>query len=72
VLGKRRLRNATIGNIVPVIAKTVRKKNNQRGPTVGIVEIVKAINPPQPMIKRIKAVGRKLATRGEESDFIFR
>ena len=72
MLGKRRLRKATMGNIVPVIAKTVRKKNNQRGPTVGKVEIVKANNPPQPMIKRIKAVGRKLATRGEVLDFIFR
>jgi hypothetical protein len=61
-----------MGNIVPVIAKTARKKNNQRGPTVGKVEIVNAINPPQPMIKRIKAVGRKLATRGEVLDFIFR
>jgi len=63
------LRNATIGNIVPVTAKTVKKKNNHRGPTVGIVVIVKAINPPQPMIKRIKAAGRKFATRGEVLDF---
>jgi len=70
VLGKRLLRKAIIGNIVPVIAMTQRKKNSQRGPTVGRVVIVKAINPPQPMINRITAAGRKLATRGEVFDVI--
>jgi hypothetical protein len=59
-----------MGNIVPVIASTLRKKNNQRGPTVGRVEMNKAINPPQPIIKRNIAAGRKLATRGDVFDFI--
>jgi hypothetical protein len=70
VLGKRLLRKAMIGSIVPVIAMTQRKKNNQRGPTVGRVVIVKAINPPQPMINKNIAAGRKLATRGELFDVI--
>jgi len=70
VLGKRLLRKAMIGSIVPVIAMTHRKKNSQRGPTVGRVMIVKAINPPQPMINKNIAAGRKLATRGEVFDVI--
>jgi hypothetical protein len=61
-----------IGNIVPVIARTHRKKNSQRGPTVGRVDMIKAIKPPQPRIKRIIAAGRKLATRGDVLDFILR
>jgi hypothetical protein len=72
VLGKRRLRKAVIGNTVPVIARTQRKKNNQRGPTVGRVVMVRAIKPPQPKIKSKIAAGRKLATRGEVVDFILR
>jgi hypothetical protein len=72
VVGKRLFKKAMIGNIVPVIARMHRKKNNQRGPTVGRVEMVKAISPPQPTIKRNKAAGRKLATRGEVLDFILR
>jgi hypothetical protein len=61
-----------IGNMVPVIAMTHRKKNNQRGPTVGKVVMINAISPPQPIIKRNKAAGRKLATRGDVLDFILR
>jgi hypothetical protein len=34
--------------------------------------MVKAINPPQPMIKRNNAAGRKLATRGDALDFIIK
>jgi len=70
VLGKRRLRKAVIGSVVPVIARTHRKKNNQRGPTVGRLVTMRAIKPPQPMINKKMEAGRKLATRGEELDFI--
>jgi hypothetical protein len=66
------LRKAVIGNIVPVIARTHRKKNSQRGPTVGREVIKRATRPPQPMINRKMEAGRKLATRGEELDFILR
>jgi len=72
VLGNRRLRKAVIGNVVPVIARTHKKKNNQRGPTVGSVETMRDIKPPQPMINRNIEAGRKFATRGEVLDFILR
>jgi hypothetical protein len=52
-----------------VIAMT-QKKNNQRGPTVGRVEVINRINPPHPMMNRKIAAGRKLATRGELLAFI--
>jgi hypothetical protein len=61
-----------MGNVVPVIARTHKKKNNQRGPTVGRVDMMRAIKPPQPMINRNIEAGRKLATRGEGLDFILR
>ena len=61
-----------MGSVVPVIASTHRKKNNQRGPTVGKVLMMSAINPPQPMMNRKMEAGRKLATRGELFDFILR
>jgi hypothetical protein len=35
--GKRRFKNAITGNTVPVNPSTLKKKNNQRGPTVGSV-----------------------------------
>ena len=70
VLAKRRLRKAVIGNDVPVTARTHRKKNNQRGPTVGSVVMIRAIKPPQPIMNRNMEAGRKLATRGEVFDFI--
>ena len=66
------MRKAVIGNVVPVIARTHKKKNNQRGPTVGKEEMIRAIKPPQPIINRKKEAGRKLATRGEVFDFILR
>ncbi len=72
VLGKRRLRKAVIGRVVPVTAKTHRKKNNQRGPTVGNVVKTRVAKPPQPMTNNKKAAGMKLATRGERFDFILR
>jgi hypothetical protein len=58
--------------MVPVIAMTHKKKNNQRGPTVGRVEMTKKIKPPQPMTKRNNAAGRKLATRGDVFALILR
>jgi hypothetical protein len=66
------LRKAVIGSVVPVIARTHKKKNNQRGPTVGRVETIKTIRPPQPIINRKIEAGKKLATRGEVLDFILR
>ena len=39
--GNRRLKKANRGREVPVIARTLRKKNNQRGPTVGLVRITR-------------------------------
>jgi hypothetical protein len=72
VLGKRLFKNATNGKTVPVIAMMQKKKNNQRGPTVGKVVTMRKIKPPQPMIKRNMAVGRKLATRGDEFVLICR
>jgi hypothetical protein len=72
VLGKRRLRKAVIGNAVPVIARTHKKKNSQRGPTVGRDVIMRTIKPPQPIINRKIEAGRKFATRGEVVDFILR
>jgi hypothetical protein len=41
VLGNLRFRKAIIGKAVPVIARTLRKKNSQRGPTVGRVKIIR-------------------------------
>jgi len=70
VLGKRRFRKAVIGIMVPVIARTHRKKKSQRGPTVGKVLIIKAVNPPQPIINKKMEAGRKFATRGDVFDFI--
>jgi hypothetical protein len=72
VLGKRWLRKAVIGNMVPVIASTQRKKNNQRGPTVGRVAMIKAINPLQPVMNKKSAAGRKAETRGEVLESIVR
>lgn len=59
-----------MGKTVPVIAITHKKKNSQRGPTVGKVERIKMIRPPQPRMKRNNAAGRKLATRGDEFELI--
>ncbi len=66
MLGNLRLRKAVTGIIVPVTARTHRKKNSQRGPTVGSVEMTRAIKPPQPVMKSKIEAGKKLATRGEE------
>ncbi len=36
-VGNRLLRKATSGSEVPVAARTLKKKNSQRGPKVGMV-----------------------------------
>jgi hypothetical protein len=65
-VGNLLLRKATTGKAVPVIAKTPKKKNNQRGPTVGIVFWIRRYNPPQPKTPRIIAVGINELTEGVE------
>jgi len=66
VEGKRWLRKATIGSEVPVRANTLRKKNNHRGPTVGIVKFRRVYRPPQPISARINAAGIKVFTGGDD------
>ncbi len=66
MLGKRRFKKAVMGIIVPVMAKTHRKKKSQRGPTVGRVVMIKVAKPPQPIMNNKMEAGRKLATRGDE------
>ena len=65
-VGNLRLRKATIGKAVPVKAKTHKKKNNHRGPTVGIVFWIKRNNPPQPKIAKMNAVGKNELIEGVE------
>lgn len=64
-VGKRRLRYAIAGSAVPVTAKTPKKKNSQRGPTVGRVKFIMKIRPPQPARPKIKAAGKNELTEGE-------
>lgn len=66
LVGNLLLRKATIGRAVPVRAITPRKKNSQRGPTVGSVYCISQIRPPQPATARMMAVGRKELTEGVE------
>src|SRR5574341_897281 len=66
MLGKRRLRKARKGSALPVRARTPRKKNSQRGPTVGRERKTKATRPPQPRTARVMAAGRTDLTDGEE------
>ena len=65
VLGKRRFKKARKGNALPVRARTPRKKNSQRGPTVGRVRNTRPARPPQPITARVRAAGRTDLTDGE-------
>ncbi len=69
-VGNLRLRKATTGKVVPVKAKTPKKKNSQRGPTVGIVFWIRRYSPPQPKIPKIIAVGKNELTEGVDRDSI--
>jgi hypothetical protein len=64
------LRKAITGRVVPVVASTLRKKNNHLGPTVGMVRLTKKYKPPQPRIARIIAAGMKVRTCGDDWEFI--
>jgi len=55
---KRRLRKATSGKSVPVIAKIRAKKNSHRVPPLGEVYCTIAYKPPQPRTINMAAVGR--------------
>jgi hypothetical protein len=57
--------------VVPVSASTLRKKNNHLGPTVGIVKLIRAYRPPQPINARIKAAGMKDLTGGDDWELIW-
>ncbi len=70
VVGNLWLRKATTGRTVPVKAKTLRKKNNHWGMTVGKVKFSKAYKPPQPIIAKMMAAGMKELTGGEDFEFI--
>jgi hypothetical protein len=65
-LGKRRLRKAMAGKALPARASTPRKKNSQRGPTMGTVRNTSAARPPQPITPRVRAAGKTDLTEGEE------
>ena len=49
--------NAIIGNEVPVTARIIKKKNNQRGPIVGKVVLINWIRPIHPVIDKTTAEG---------------
>ena len=66
MLGKRRLKNAMTGRAVPVKASTARKKNSQRGPTVGRVLSVRIASPPQPTAIIRTEAGKKDWIEGED------
>jgi hypothetical protein len=68
--GNRRLRNAVIGKAVPVRARTSKKKNSQRGPTVGKVLITSPASPPQPTTNSRIVRGKNEIIEGEERDDI--
>jgi hypothetical protein len=57
-------RKAASGRKIPVIARTLKKKYNHRGPMVGIVYTNKKTSPDIPVILRNKADGRKDLTVG--------
>jgi len=60
-----------MGRNVPAKARTNKKKNSQRGPTVGKVLKISNITPPQPMMKRKIDNGMKNFTGGVGSFFMF-
>jgi hypothetical protein len=55
---------------VPVRARTLRKKNNHLGPTVGMVRFSKKYKPPQPIPARISAAGMNDLTGGDDCESI--
>jgi hypothetical protein len=65
VLGKRRFIKAMTGRAVPVRAITTRKKNSQRGPTVGRVLSTSAASPPQPVTMSRMDTGTNEVIEGE-------
>ena len=70
MVGNLRLRKATPGKAVPVSARTHKKKNNHRGPTVGMVLWKRRNKPPQPKITKMMVVGRNELTGGVVRDSI--
>jgi len=65
-VGKRRLMKAATGKNKPVMAKTLKKKNNQRGHKVGKVELKRYAKPAKPIRTRIIAAGIVERTEGDD------